>query len=361
MEVDDMNWIDHPVEAVVASLTKIPQAVREKMREGPFDAETHRRYFCSLQALGEIEVGGPYPVRATADGPIRVVAWNVERLRHIDPIADTMNRLGPCVSLLSEIDQGMARSGNSRGVLDLAERLGHAYAYGVEFVELDLGNELERDNHAGQQNVLGLHGNAVTANLRLYRPFLIRLEVNGDWFGWNRDEPRVGGRMAVGAQIDITGQRVTLVSVHLESHSDPSERATQTSRLLDLIDSYDATAPVLIGGDFNTSTFDKELDGTKSRASAIAADPKRLISVERYEPLFALMAQRGFDWRCCNDLSKPTQRPGVKHTSELLAKIDWFFTRSLRATDPTVVPALCPDGTPSSDHDCLTVIIAPGT
>src|SRR4051794_17325438 len=105
------------------------------MREGPFDPETHRRYFSNIAALQEIELGGVLEARETADGPIRVAAWNVERLRHIGPIADTLGRLGPDVTLLSEIDNGMARSGNSHRIVDLASRLGHAYAYGVEFVE----------------------------------------------------------------------------------------------------------------------------------------------------------------------------------------------------------------------------------
>src|SRR6185312_13799051 len=190
------------------------------------------------------------------------------------------------------------------------------------------------------------------AGLRLHRPFLVRLDVDGGWLGWGRDEPRVGGRMAIGAQIDLAGRMTTVVSVHLESNSTPADRAARTARLLDLVERWDPAAPVLIGGDFNSSTVDGEADADGSRRRALAAaDPTRLVRVEAWEPLFAVMAARGFDWQACNVPDAPTQRPLPAEPGRALGKIDWIFTRGLRASRPAIVPALRPDGAPSSDHD----------
>jgi endonuclease/exonuclease/phosphatase family metal-dependent hydrolase len=349
------------VDTVVASLTPVPLARRDAMRDGPSDAATHRRHFDAIPALHEIEVGGATAARERSDGPVRVAVWNVEEVRHPDAVAATLAGLAPDVTLLSEVDDGMARSGNRRCIAELARRLGHGYAYGIEFVELDLGGAALRREFAGRRNRSGLHGNAITASLRLHRPFLVRLDVDGGWLGWGRDEPRVGGRMAIGAQIELGGRMTTLVSVHLENNSTPADRAARTARLLDLVERRDPAAPVLIGGDFNSSTVDGAADADGSRRQALAmADPTRLVRVEPWEPLFALMAARGFDCQACNVADAPTQRPLRGEPRRALGKIDWIFTRGLRATRPAIVPALRPDGAPSSDHDCLVVTIEQG-
>ena len=243
--------------------------------------------------MRQIEIGGSAPQRTAARGSLKVASWNVERLRHLQAIGDTLAQLAPDVTLLTEIDKGMARSGNGHRIAELAARFGHGYAYGVEFIELDRGDPEERAMHAHETNLLGFHGNGIVTDLALSRPFLVRLEAEGKWFGWEREEPRVGGRMAIGGQIELDGTKVTLVAAHFESHSDPEHRASQAAHLLDVIDRYDPVAPVLIGGDFNTSTFswqDKAHDAA-SVAAALAADPRRRVDVEPYEPLFALMAR----------------------------------------------------------------------
>ncbi len=71
------------------------------------------------------------------------------------------------------------------------------------------------------------------------------------------------------------------------------------------------------------------------------------------------MAARGFDWQACNVPDAPTQRPLPAEPGRALGKIDWIFTRGLRASRPAIVPALRPDGAPSSDHDCLVVTVEP--
>ncbi len=146
----------------------------------------------------------------SASGSLKIASWNVERLRHLDAIGDTLAELAR-IAVLTEIDKGMARSGNGHRIADLAARFGHGYAYGVEFIELDRGDPQERAAHAHETNLHGFHGNGIVTGLVLSRPFLIRLETEGKWFGWDRAEPRVASRMAIGGQVELDGTKVTVL------------------------------------------------------------------------------------------------------------------------------------------------------
>lgn len=343
---------------LVQQLTHVPAADRQAMCEGPRDSATHLRHAAAIPALGQIEIGGTAS-RDKAGEALTVVAWNVERLRYGDGIAATLAAQSPDVVLLSEVDNGMARSGNGHPLRTLADRLGHAYAYGVEFVELGGGNETERAKTGEVANSEGFHGNAVTSAVPLQRPFLVRLDAAGGWFRPECGQPRIGGRMAIGGQVQLGDRRVTIVSVHLENRTDPAGRADQTRHLLDAIDRYDPEAPVLIGGDFNTltATHEERNDDPVAWRARIAAEPGRLIDdVERHEPLFAVLAGRGYGWRAANNLDLPTQRREAGNPAPV-GRIDWFFTRGLAASAPSVLPAVLPDGRPSSDHEALLVTV----
>ena len=75
--------------------------------------------------------------------------------------------IGADVVLLTELDVGMARSGNRHTVRELARTMGAGYAFGVEYVELGLGDDREKAWHAGESNAVGLHGNAILSKAPL--------------------------------------------------------------------------------------------------------------------------------------------------------------------------------------------------
>jgi hypothetical protein len=89
------GWIDRPIERLVTSITEIELSAREATRNGPSNLRRHERYFSSVPALREIELGGVAPVRERTGGPVRVAVWNVERLRHVEAIAELLNRTAP--------------------------------------------------------------------------------------------------------------------------------------------------------------------------------------------------------------------------------------------------------------------------
>ena len=230
----------------------------------------------------------------------------------------------------------------------------------VEFVELGLGDARERRWHAGDENREGLHGGAILAGRTLDRPALIRIDAGGAWFDGRRDEARIGGRIAVAGKLEVQGRPVALVSTHLESHSDPDDRARQTTALLDAVDAYHGDGPVVLGGDFNTTSASfHELNVNPGRKELEQTDPNRFLEPVPYEPLFEVLQAHGYDRAACNtaDATQRTRPDGTPEPPH--GRIDWFFTRGLTARKPATISAVDPAGAAISDHELLAVTIAP--
>jgi endonuclease/exonuclease/phosphatase family metal-dependent hydrolase len=278
------------------------------------------------------------------------VAANLERGRRLDDWVTLLTAAGPDVILISEADGGMARSGNRYVARELADRLGMAFAFAVEFVELFLGGEDERaELPPDAANEFGVHGGAVLSRFPLERPTAVRFEFDGDWYADASREPRVGGRCAVAATVGD----LVVVAPHLESHGGPRGRARQMGDLLDLMEPYAAGRPVIVGGDLNTHTVD--MSGREEVGGALT--PERFRDPVDHEPLFAEAAERGYEWSTAN-LDEPTHRTS-RGRGDL--NLDWFFIRGLTATEPELIAALAPDGTPLSDHDLIAVTVRPAT
>lgn len=287
--------------------------------------------------LGAQTGAGVLPGGAQAPGAapataLRVMAWNAARCTNVDAFARFIQSSRPHVVLLTEMDWGMARSGQAHTARDLAARLSMGYAYAVEFLELGLGDEQEKAAHAGAVNEVGYHGAAILCDRSLSSARRIPLEESGGWFDDARGQRRVGGRMALCAAVTIGAAAVVFCAVHLESESDPSERAREMRLLFDELDRAWPGLPVVVGGDLNTFSISG------------FADPVA------HEPLFALARERGYDW-------KESNLPGAPSHGKM--KIDWFLTRGLTAHDPDVLPAREARSREAlSDHDAIVVSIA---
>jgi endonuclease/exonuclease/phosphatase family metal-dependent hydrolase len=281
---------------------------------------------------------------AELTGWARVVAWNVQRGRRLPEAAARLRASDADIALLSELDSGMARTGNEDVAAGLAAALGdeYGYTYGAEFVELGLGDHRERAGAgADDENARGLHGNAIVARTTLADPAVVRLDRGARWFGRDSPEPRLGGRMAVLATIVLNGTAVRVASTHLENWAGPVERAGQFETVLDAL----GPGPALIGGDLNTfgTGFDEILDGPLVRRLH-AADPERFLWPVAHEPLFAAAGARGFRWEAAN-LATPT-------TSHGPLKLDWLLTRDLEVRAPAVV-----DAAGLSDHHLVAASV----
>ena len=318
-----------------------------------------------LACLREVEaLGEP---SADAAGPwLRVVAWNAERCRHLDASLALLADVDADLVLLSELDAGMARSGNHDVPRRLAEGLGLAGAFAVEFVELGLGDAADREFASAfgeTENARGLHGNAVLARGGLRDAAALRLDDGGDWFTHERGQPRVGGRVAVAGTVTIGGADgdgvdLTAVSFHLESSSTADERAAQLGVLLRQVDERFGTGPCVIGGDANTfgapitELFDRD-DVRRLRDE----EPARFSWPVDREPLFAVAADHGFAWTDANVAAPTTNHDARGLPDHVPLHLDWLFVRGLEARRPTIVPAVDGRGTPLSDHQLVAASV----
>lgn len=341
-----------------SELARPSLAARAALLDLPATAEAHGGALQQHQELFDRLEVAPPPAPEPPAGAARIVFWNAERGKYLDASARLLGELDAAALLLCELDLGMARSDQHHTTRELAARLGAGYAFGVEFLELGLGDARERDWHQGEANEAGLHGAAVLTRSALERPALIRLEAGGDWFDGRHGERRVGGRIAIAATLRVAGTPITLVSVHFESHGDPAQRAEQLKKLLDAVDAYAPTQPALIGGDINTSTISR--DWARGTGVKPVLPRERVLDPVPYEPLFEVAAARNYDWRACNALGVPTQRTRPDGSpAPPLGKIDWFLARDLDVAEPATIPAIDRTGQAISDHDVLAVTICP--
>jgi endonuclease/exonuclease/phosphatase family metal-dependent hydrolase len=334
-----MNIAFRPVLAQ-AALTPVPQPERDRYAAMDATPAAHAEALAAVPCFREIAQAGAMPDDHAAP-LVRVAAWNIERGLYPEACADLLRRHGVDIALLSEVDDGCHRTGQRDVTAAIAGALGHASAYGVEFLELATMPQPIALADTTLGNRLGFHGNAITSAVPLRAPVVIRLDEVADWWTAPRGgQRRIGTRMGIAATFTAAATEFVACAVHLESDSDAPGRARQMATLLDALDEYADGRPVIVGGDLNVAVQPGGHD-----------DPQ--------EWLFAQTEARGYDWNACNAM-QPTTRPSVWSPGAETRALDWFCTRGLVAEAPEVVPALGPDGTVLSDHDLLLVTLRLG-
>ncbi|MCX2725524.1 endonuclease/exonuclease/phosphatase family protein [Roseibium salinum] len=338
-----------PVDQTVREMETPSEAWRKAALQGEPTPERHAALRQQAACLNTVRLVPADAPALRAERP-RVVAWNLERCKHVEETAAVLRREQADICLLTEMDLGMARSGNRDTTGDLARLLGMGHVYGTEFIELGHGDFREQALHGGTPNRDGLHGNAVLARFPIDRALVLPLDNDGFWF-WNKDagdQRRIGGRIAIAVRL-LLPQPVWVVSVHYESRLGPPERSEETKVLLAHLDRLTGSEPVLIGGDFNCKGLQEE--GVEGEAL--------LTRPETVEPMFARLREAGFDWRTCNT-SNLTTRNHAWTIEEYRAfkKIDWFFARGVECRAPAVIPAVDAKGRNISDHEAIAVTLA---
>lgn len=186
---------------------------------------------------------------------IRATAWNIERGNEFDGLLNVFAN-HPDISksdvlLVTELDHGMVRSQNRHITNELAEALQMNSAFAASYINLEKGSGLEIET-AGE-NRESLHGNSIFSPHPLKDPFIVRL-VNGKDKMKGR-EKRLGSQAAVGATIMHPSGPFRAVSIHLDAHSTQKHRADQMQMILDYVEKMSPRLPVLLGGDWNTATY----------------------------------------------------------------------------------------------------------
>ena len=322
--------------AQINHLAGPPQGERDRLAGLERTEANHAEALAGLHCLQRVEA----PVSelsGTLSFPLTVAAWNLERCYAVEKSAEALAREGAEIALLSEVDNGMARTGQLHTARELASQLGMAYAFGVEFLELELGGDTELQFCTYDFNRHGFHGNALLARTALQAPVMIRLESHGHWFTPETPAKRIGTRCAIASALPTTEGPLYAVSVHLENRGDAAYREAQMHRLLDAIDELAGATPVIIGGDLNTGLADN-------------GDYEK-------ETLFAHAYGRGYE-RHGGPLDQTSTRPSrVSRNPRGTWKLDWFLTRGLIVEESRIVPAVAPDGEVLSDHEMIVARI----
>jgi endonuclease/exonuclease/phosphatase family metal-dependent hydrolase len=162
----------------------------------------------------------------------------------------------------------------------------------------------------------------------------------------------IGVHQGLLASIDVDGRRVTMGVVHLERLWDPEGRGLQMERFLSEIGD---DAPVVIGGDFNTTTMDMDRRwGLLRAAAAIALRPQRFREPRQHEPLFDRIRDHGFSIEGANVAGAPTFTVSGLVPALWRPKLDWIAARGIQPVEGSaaVVPARTSIlGRRISDHD----------
>lgn len=349
----------------------------------------YRKLLPSIETvLSTLDTGDFRTHTAEAQPSYRFVAWNLERGTEVERQIEAL-RHDPYLSkadvlLLTELDIGMARSANRDIPRLLARELGMQYAFAPCYLNLTKGAGAECE--AQGENQLGLHGNAILSRYPIENARAVLFPNGRDKMRGR--EKRLGSQTAVLAEIRFPGSSVTAAAVHLDAQSTQRHRYEQMRLLLDAIP---PEGPAIIGGDWNTSTY----NSSRALHAIIGFAVRVLMGVgnvirnhylhpyHRFErDLFQLLENRGFDYRSSNLLGVRTagfciadERANKNlgewvpawcfhfirwalrnHGGKCPLKLDWFAARGLRCKNPTVLHAFREErAVPLSDHDPIGI------
>ncbi|MEW6733068.1 MAG: endonuclease/exonuclease/phosphatase family protein [Acidobacteriota bacterium] len=333
----------------------------------------------------------------------RAVAWNIERGICFDDILtvlqnhEILNKAD--LLLLTETDLGMARSQNRNVARELAFALAMNYYFLPSYINLCKGSGIESDFTG--ENGLALHGNAILSRYPISD--LQRIPLRNAKDKMCGKEKRLGNQQVLAATIQFPQQPLRAVCIHLDALSSQLQRQQQMNSILAHLQAP-AGQPVLLAGDWNTSTYN-----SRTALLAICGFWYRVLMgvgnvitnhypyPERYfeAGLFRYLKQSGFDYENCNELGVGTNHYHTKdfkryknlsdwvpqwcfafiewalrpYGGSCSLKLDWFATRDLRVVNkadqfchngvtamaPKVIHGLNQDGKELSDHDPIVI------
>jgi len=330
---------------------------------------------------------------------LRVAAWNIECGKSFDGIVHSLNsdpvlRFADLI-LLSEVDDGMARSGNRSVAAELGRAIGAHAIYGIEYLELH-----GQGGGGDSANTAALHGNAILTRRPFSSPRLIRLprcERN-----FESAQKRLGGRLGLVIEVvmdtDPGTVKLLAATTHLDVVNAPRCRQKQMRSLLDYLDSA-SKGPAILGGDLNTHTFSRgsRIQSLRNLARLLLNPEgvtRSLLSPHQFEPVLQDLGLFEFDLQGFNDelhtcrvddsqLLQSSDLPGPlkelvrrrfgARARSLDFRLDWLAGRQVRplkqgemvdagsgarSISPTTIARLEYKGLPVSDHSPIVADVA---
>jgi endonuclease/exonuclease/phosphatase family metal-dependent hydrolase len=208
----------------------------------------------------------------SAPKSLRIVDWNIDRGQQLQGVMDFLAGVNADIVTLQEVDINARRTHRLNIAETIARKLRMNYVFGREFQELVQGS---KDSPA-------YHGQATLSKWPILKPRLIHFSRQSHfwqphWF-LPKIEPfqeRLGGRIALVAQINVAGRKFLTYNLHLESRGSNALRVSQLQEVLSDATHCDSDCPVLVAGDFNldASKAPVALQLAKARFQDAVASP----------------------------------------------------------------------------------------
>ena len=178
----------------------------------------------------------------------KVVCWNINRGLQLPRIIEFLGRSKADILLLQEADLNARRTHRLHIAREIAQKLQLNYIFGREFQELTQGT----------RHSPAYHGQATLSRWPLSNARVLRFQQQSDfwqphWF-LPEIEPfqeRLGGRLALVADVSVGGKTIVTYNLHLESRGDDRLRRLQIDETLKDAQGYKADTAVVLAGDFN--------------------------------------------------------------------------------------------------------------
>jgi len=177
-----------------------------------------------------------------------VVNWNIDRGLQLEKIIAFLEAQRADILVLQEADLYARRTGFRNIAEEIAKRLRMNYAFGYEFEELA----------QGRPGAPAYHGQTTLSSWPLGNSRVLRFRQQSNfwkpkWFLPRTEpfQPRRGGRIALITEVEVSGRRLMIYNLHLESRADDRLRMMQLSETVEDARKYLDRDPVVVAGDLN--------------------------------------------------------------------------------------------------------------
>jgi endonuclease/exonuclease/phosphatase family metal-dependent hydrolase len=190
----------------------------------------------------------PFPLMLWPPKSLRIVDWNIDRGLQLQGVTSFLASANADILILQEVDLNARRTHRRNIAEEIARKLGLNYVFGREFEELVQGSK----------NSPAYHGQATLSKWPILNPRLMRFSKQSNfwqphWF-LPKIEPfqeRLGGRIALVAEINVAGRKLVTYNLHLESRGTDALRISQLGEVLSDATCYDTECPIIVAGDLN--------------------------------------------------------------------------------------------------------------
>ena len=320
----------------------IPTEERQRLG-GLLEHSSQKDVMAQIPQFSLADVHNLVPMPKKKPESLDILVFNMERGVHLDALGDfleTCPDIQPYdVILGNEMDDGCVRSGNRDTTRELAERLGMNYVYGLEFMEL-----------VNPDDAKGHHGNAIFSRWPIRNAKILRLPEEYNWYF--DSQRRIGGRLAILAELDVAGQSVGVVTIHMENRTTEEGRSRQMEAILKAADEMFPNMPVILGGDLNTMCCNGRNTGELYDIVGTPAFQQRcMIEVTEREPCLKKAIEAGYQAvpelpAEINDealVKLGTCRDMIRKEKKVLFRLDWLLLRDMNVTETRVISTMKQD------------------